>query len=86
MPSFSLTLEIDPQSLQTLLEVGENVVVVKAPGGSTSQVVWVALSPFENNQVVWTSDYALGCNRTCPPATPSRSRHPSAQGPSSRGA
>lgn len=63
MPSFSLTLEIDEASLRTILEVGEKVVLVKAPADGDSQVAWAVFQPFENNQVVWASDYALYARR-----------------------
>lgn len=64
MPSFSLTLEIDTGSLRTILEAGEKIVVVKAPGESGTQVAWVAFAPFANNLVSWTSEYALYVRRT----------------------
>lgn len=63
MPSFLLTLEIDEKSLKTILEVGERIVVVKAPAGSDSQVAWAVFQPIESNQVLWASDYAVYARR-----------------------
>lgn len=63
MPSYSLTLEIHDESLRTILEIGEKIVVVKAPAGSDSQVAWAVFQPFASNQLVWTSDYALYARR-----------------------
>lgn len=64
MPSFSLTLEIETQDLKRIMDAGEQLVVVKAPGdGSGSQVAWVAFRPFQANAVRWAPDYALYARR-----------------------
>jgi hypothetical protein len=69
MPSYSLKLEFDAQTLQTLWEADEKVVLVKSPpasgsSGSGSGVVWVAFAPFENNVVTWEEEYAIYASQT----------------------
>lgn len=61
MPQYELTLKFDEQELNTIHRAGQQVVLVKSVGatGSSTDVAWVAFSPFESNTVTWEEKYGI---------------------------
>ena len=65
MASFELTVQFAANDVQQVNAAEQQVTIVKEVGGNAgSSVVWIALSPFENNQIDWEEEYGLYASTT----------------------
>ena len=63
MPVYQLNIQIDEQGLNTLIQAGQLVTIVKSAGGGTP-VVWVTFNPMMMNTVTWTEQYSVYASTT----------------------
>lgn len=63
MPSYSLTLAIDPASLNQIYQANLNVVVGQTVGSGVD-VAWLVFRPFQENQVSWNDQAGLYASAT----------------------
>jgi len=64
MPTYTLSIPIDPASLKTIYASNEKLTLVKQTDPSQAEVAWVAFAPFENNTVTWSEQYAVSAAQT----------------------
>jgi len=66
MPTYTLDLSIDANDLEIIETAGENIIVAKPVNSAagTPNVAWLSITPLENNQIVWTENYAMYASTT----------------------
>lgn len=65
---YTLNLEINANDLKNIKAAGQNVILAKpaqsSGGASAPNVVWLAFSPFEGNQITWEETYGIYASNT----------------------
>ncbi|MBU3961463.1 MAG: hypothetical protein KJ670_14965 [Alphaproteobacteria bacterium] len=64
MPSYSLTLNIDPTDLNVIKAAGQRLTLAKPVGSGDPNVVWLSIDPFQSTTVEWTEDYWIYASTT----------------------
>jgi hypothetical protein len=64
MATFTLNLEIDPQSLNLIRAAQERIMLAKPVGGGSPNVIWQSFDPFATNTVTWEEQFGLYASDT----------------------
>jgi hypothetical protein len=61
---FSLSLNIDSQSLNYIKAAPQNIVIAKPVASSNPNVAWLSFDPFGSNTVTWDESYGIYASTT----------------------
>ncbi len=64
MPSYTLNISIDSDSLKIIRGAQQRIILAKPVDGGTPNVAWVAFDPFENNAVTWSEEFGVYASTT----------------------
>ena len=64
MPDFTLTLNIDPETLKIIKAAQQRITLAKPVGSGDPNVVWLSIDPFQSTTVEWTEDYWIYASTT----------------------
>ncbi|MBD7912204.1 MULTISPECIES: hypothetical protein [Clostridium] len=64
MSKYSLKAYIDTETVSSIYESGQKIVIVKKNDGPEANIAWVTFNPFEINNVTWESEYGLYASNT----------------------
>ncbi|MFN9631271.1 MAG: hypothetical protein ACK59A_13735 [Cyanobacteriota bacterium] len=64
MPNYTLNISFDSKGLQAITQAGQVVTIVKLTSSTSKPVAWISFQPQQENQIIWTEQYAVYASTT----------------------